>query len=103
VCTRELCDFSGWTANSAPDVEDLVSIFDTNFGGQVMFVAGNGLVEGFAVCEAAEVEGLSPAIFVEVGAQVIVASEVSIRLDTVAIEERSSYCLVRVAYSALRA
>ena len=72
VCTSEFCDFSGRATNSAANVEDFVSVFDANLAGQVMFVTRNGLVKGFAVCEAAEMEGLAPAVFVEVGAQVVV-------------------------------
>lgn len=68
MCTRELCDFSGWSTDSTADVEDFVSIFDTDLAGQVVFVASDGLVEGFSICKAAEVEGLAPAVLIEVGA-----------------------------------
>lgn len=37
-------------------------------------MAGDGLVEAFAVGEAAEVEGGAPAVFVDVGCEVVVAS-----------------------------
>ena len=67
-----------------------------------MFVAGNGLVEAFAIGEAAEVEGAAPAVFVDVGGEVVVA----IKLMLVAAEMNGrwrTHCLVNVAYSALRA
>jgi hypothetical protein len=72
VCTSELCDFSGWSTNTTAHIEDFVSIFDTNFGCEVVFVTGNGLVERFTVCEAAEVEGLAPTVFVEICAEIVV-------------------------------
>lgn len=56
VCAGELCDFSSGTTNTTANVEDFVSILDTNLRGEVVFVAGNGLVEALTVCEAAEVE-----------------------------------------------
>jgi hypothetical protein len=39
-----------------------------------VFVTGDGLVEGLAVCEAAEVEGLAPAILVQVGSKIVVTN-----------------------------
>ncbi len=39
-----------------------------------MLMAGNGAVEGFTVGEAAEVEGRAPAVFVEVGCEVVVTT-----------------------------
>ena len=77
VCTRELCNFSSWTTNSAANVENSVSVFDADLRGQVVFVTGNGLVEGLGVCEAAEVERLAPTVFVKVGAQIIVTIAIS--------------------------
>jgi hypothetical protein len=41
--------------------------------GEVVFVAGQGLQEGFSRGETAEVEGLRPGFFVEVGDEVVVA------------------------------
>jgi hypothetical protein len=71
--TRELGNFSRRPTNTAADIEDLVAVLDADFGGEVVLVAGDGLVEGLAVGKAAEVEGLAPAVFVEVGSEVIVA------------------------------
>lgn len=64
MCACELCDFSGWSTDTTADVKDLVSVFDADLGGEVVLMTGDGLVEGLAVCKAAEVEGLAPAIFV---------------------------------------
>ena len=71
--TGELGNFSRRPTNTAADIEDLVAVLDADFGGEVVLVAGNGLVEGLAVGKAAEVEGLAPAVFVEVGSEVVVA------------------------------
>jgi hypothetical protein len=40
-----------------------------------MFVACDGFGEGLAVCEAAEMEGCAPAIFVEIRGEIVVAKE----------------------------
>lgn len=37
-----------------------------------MLVEGDGLVEGFTICEAAEVEGLAPTVLVEIRSKVVV-------------------------------
>jgi len=39
---------------------------------EIVLMAGNGLVEGLAVGEAAEMEGGRPAVFVEIGDEVVV-------------------------------
>ena len=72
VCASELGDLSGWSTNTASDIKNLHVLLDTDLVGEVVLVAGNGLVERLVGGEAAEVEGLSPAVLVEVGAQVIV-------------------------------
>lgn len=77
VCSGELRNFSGGSTNSAANVEDFVAVFDADLCGEVVFVTRNGLVEGLAVCETAEVEGLAPAVLVEVGSQVVVTSDVN--------------------------
>jgi hypothetical protein len=72
VGTSELCDFSRWSTNTTADIEDFVSVFDTNLRCEVVFVTGNGLVERFTVCETAEVEGLTPTVFVEIRSEIVV-------------------------------
>ena len=72
MCASELCDFAGWSSNTTANIEDIVSIFDTNLRGEIVLVASNGLVERFTVGETAEVEGLAPAIFVEICSEVVV-------------------------------
>ena len=56
VCAGEFGNFSRRTSNTASHIKDSVSIFDTNFGSEVVFVTGNGLVEGFSVGETTEME-----------------------------------------------
>jgi len=56
VCTGKFGNLSCGSTNTTSNIEDFVTIFDADFGGEVVFVAGNGLVEGFTICETAEVE-----------------------------------------------
>lgn len=42
--------------------------------GEVVLVAGNGLVEGLSKCETAEMEALAPAVLVQVGRKIVVVS-----------------------------
>ena len=77
MCSGELRDFSGGSTNTAANIEDFVAVFDANLCGEVVFVAGDGLVERLAVCEAAEVEGLTPAVLVQIGSKVIVTAIVN--------------------------
>ena len=58
----EVADFAGRAADTAANVEDLEVRLDANVSGQVMFVAGNGLMERLAGMEPAEVEGCSPGV-----------------------------------------
>jgi hypothetical protein len=69
----ELCNLARRSTDTAADVEDLHTFLDANLTCQVVFVTGNGLVEGFAVRETAEMEALAPAILVDVGSEVVVA------------------------------
>lgn len=77
MCASEFGNLSGRSSNTTADIEDFVSILDPNLGGKVVFVAGNCLVEGFTVCKSAEVEGLAPAIFVQIRSKIIVTEKVS--------------------------
>lgn len=74
VCTGELGNFSCRASHTAPNVEDFVAVLNADFGGEVMFMACNGLVERFSVCEAAEMKGLSPSVLVQVCPKVVVTS-----------------------------
>jgi hypothetical protein len=56
MSTGELCNFSSRSSNSAANVKNLVSIFDSDFGCEVVFVAGNCLVEAFTIRKTAKVE-----------------------------------------------
>lgn len=101
MCTSELGNFSGRTSNTTANVEDPVAILDTNLRCKVMFVAGNGLVERFTVRIAAEMERLTPAIFVQIRPKIVVTIYDE-RLFAEGMCE-ISYCLVKVAYSSFRA
>lgn len=75
VCAGELSNLSRRATNTASNIKNLVSILDTNLGSKIMFVAGNGLVEGFTVCESTEVERLSPTVLVEICSEVVVTGK----------------------------
>jgi hypothetical protein len=54
-----------------------------------VFVAGNGLEEGFAMDEAAEMERGAPSVLVEVCCQVVVATLVSMVQASIGLRERT--------------
>ena len=56
VCTSKFGNLSCGSTHTTSNIEDFITVFDADFGGEVVFVAGNGLIEGFTVCETAEVE-----------------------------------------------
>lgn len=72
--TSEFGNLPRRSSNTASDIQDSVSLLDANLCSQVVLVARNGLEERFTVRESAEVERLSPAVFIEVGSQVVVVS-----------------------------
>lgn len=71
--TCELGDLASRTTNTATDIENLHALLDANLVGKVVLMTSNGLVEGFALRESTEMEGLSPTVFVEIGSEVVVA------------------------------
>jgi hypothetical protein len=76
VRTSELGNLTGWTSNTATNIENLHVLTDTNAMSEVMLVSGDSLVERLTVGETAEVERLSPTILVQVGTQVVVTEKV---------------------------
>ncbi len=65
-------------------------------------MTSNGLVETLAISKAAEMERASPAVLVKVCSEVVVTARVS-NLSYWHDGNFLTYCLVSVAYSALRA
>jgi alpha-D-ribose 1-methylphosphonate 5-phosphate C-P lyase len=65
--TAELDHLAGWATDTATNIQNLHAISETDLQGEVVLVAGDGLVEGLAIGEAAEVEGRTPAVLIEVG------------------------------------
>lgn len=102
VGATEFADLTGWATNTTAYVENLHVVAYAHGVRKVMFMARNSLVESLAVCEAAEVERLSPSILVEVGAQIVITDARQL-VGAPNCQESNSYCLVRVAYSAFRA
>jgi hypothetical protein len=52
----EVTNLAGGSADAAANVEDAVVLLDAHVGGEVVFVAGDSLVEGLARVEPAKVE-----------------------------------------------
>jgi hypothetical protein len=74
VCARELDNLSGRATNTTTDIEDLHVVLEVHDVGEVVLVTGNGLFEGLAVGETAEVERLTPTVLVKIGGQVVVVT-----------------------------
>lgn len=74
VCAGELGDLSCGSADTAANIKDLHALLDANLVCKVVLMAGNGLVEGLADGETAEVERLAPSELVDVGGKVVVAA-----------------------------
>ncbi|KAI6771855.1 hypothetical protein HG531_009480 [Fusarium graminearum] len=74
MSTCELGDLTGGTTHTATDIKNLHAVLDTDLVGKVVLMTGNGLVKGLALGESAEVEGLAPSVFVEIGSKVVVAA-----------------------------
>ncbi len=74
MCTGEFCDLAGWSPNTTANIEDFVSILDPDLRGEIVLMTSNGLVERFTIGEAAEVEGLAPAVLVEICSEVVIAT-----------------------------
>lgn len=72
VGARELGNLTRRATDTAANVQDPHALLDVHRVGEVVLVAGNGLVEGLAVGEATEVEGLAPAVLVQIGRKVVV-------------------------------
>ena len=74
VDTGEAGHLAGGTADTAADIKDLHVLLEAHLVGEVVLVAGNCLVEVLALVEAAEMEGLTPAVLVKIGGEVVVVS-----------------------------
>jgi hypothetical protein len=74
VCTCEFCDLAGWSSNTTANIEDFVSILNTDLRGKIVLMASNSLVERFTVGEATEVERLAPAVLVEICSEIVITT-----------------------------
>lgn len=77
VASRKLDDFSGRSANAATNIQHSHARLDADAAGQKVFVPVHSLPECLSVGKSAEVECLAPAVFVEVGRQVVVSVSVN--------------------------
>jgi hypothetical protein len=78
VCTGELGDLARWPAYAATDIENLHALLDADLMGKIVLMSGNGLVEALANRVPAEVEGLAPAVFVQISGEVVVPGRNSV-------------------------
>lgn len=72
VGTRKFYNLSSRSSDTATNIKDLHTLTHAHHVCKVMFVSGNGLEEALTIRKATEVEGASPAIFVEIRCKVIV-------------------------------
>ncbi len=72
MCPGELGEFARRPDHTTAYVEEPISILDTNLRGEIVFMTGNGLVEGLPICEATEMERLAPTIFIEIRPEIVV-------------------------------
>lgn len=103
VGTSEFGNFTSRATNATADIKDLHATLDVDAVGEVVLMSSDGLIERFAVGEAAKVEGLSPAVLVQIRRKVVVTIKgqmVSYRSVKPMRRGADTYCLVRVAYSA---
>jgi hypothetical protein len=69
----ELDNLSSRSANTASNVKDLHTRFDTNIMSKVVFMTSDSTIEGLAIGKAAEVKALRPSVLVEICSEVIVS------------------------------
>lgn len=74
VCAGELDHFSCWATNTTSNIQNLHTLLHAHDVGEVVLVTCDCLFERLAEGESAEVEGLTPAIFVKIGCEVVVVS-----------------------------
>src|SRR5438045_1214526 len=74
MASCEFHHFSCRPTNAAADVKHFHSFMNANFMSHVVLMARNGLLEGFSVCETAEVKGLAPTIFIKVSYEVVITA-----------------------------
>lgn len=73
VHASELDHLAGRSTHTAAHIQDPHVLLQAHLERQVVLMAGNGLLEGLSVREAAEMERAAPSVLVEVGRQVVVA------------------------------
>ena len=73
VGTGELGDLSRRPTNTAANIEHFHALREADAVRKVMLVSGRGLVEALANGVTAEVEGLAPAVLVEIRREIVVS------------------------------
>lgn len=67
-----LSDLSSRSTDTAANIENCHIVLKVQFISQKVFMSGESLEKGFTNSEAAEMEGLSPTLFIEIGRKVVV-------------------------------
>lgn len=73
VSTGELGNLASRSAHTTTDIQHFHALLDADLVGEVMFVTGDSLVKALADRVSAEVEGLAPAIFVDISGEIVVS------------------------------
>ena len=64
VGAGKLCDFACRAPYSTANIKDFHAILDANLSSQIVLMTRNSLRERLAICETAEVKGLSPTVLI---------------------------------------
>lgn len=76
VAAREGGDFPRRFPNTTSNIQYGHMLLDPDFVRKVMFVTSESLQKGLPHGDAAEMEGLRPSLFIEIGGKIIVAARV---------------------------
>lgn len=90
----ELDNLPSRSTNTASNIQDLHTRFDTDVVSKVVFMASDSTIEGLAVSKAAEVKRLRPPVLVEICSEVIVSRML---ISTQSKSPRQTHCRVKLA------
>lgn len=90
----ELDNLPSRSTNTASNIQDLHTRFDTDVVSKVVFVASDSTIEGLPVSKAAEVKRLRPPVLVEICSEVIVSIML---ISTESKGPRQTHCRVKLA------
>jgi hypothetical protein len=73
LATSKGSNFASWATNTTANIENGHVFGDVEAMCEIMFMAGEGLKQRLVDCETTEVERLSPAFFIEISGEIVVA------------------------------